>query len=303
MNRTAWALFVALSVLWGIPYLLIRVAVVDLDPSVVVFGRTAIGGLLLLPLALLRKELGVALRHWRPLLAYTFVEIIAPWWLLSYAETRLDSSTSGLLVAGVPLVVAIILVITGRDRFGLRRGLGLVIGFAGVAVLIGTGIDLSDGWAVAAAIGTVICYAFGIYMIGHVITDLPAMGAITASLLIAATFYLPLTIWRAPTVISAPAGWSVVALGVLSTALGFIFMFRLTAIAGPSRTSVVTYINPAVAILLGVLLLDEPLTIGLALGFPLIILGAVLATREAPPRRTAVEPPGRGDEQPAPGTS
>lgn len=278
MSRTAWAMFVALALLWGVPYLLIRVAVAEVDPAVVVFGRTAIGGLLLLPFAVLRKEFRAALRHWRLVLLYTIVEIVVPWWLLSYAEIRLDSSTAGLLVAGVPLVVAVVLMATGNDRFGLRRGLGLIIGFAGVAVLIGTDIDLSDGLAVAAAIGTVICYAFGIYMIGHVLSDLPEMGVITVSLLIAALIYLPLTIWRAPAHLSAQAGWSIVALGVLSTALAFIFMFRLTALAGPSRTSVVTYINPAVAILLGVLVLGEPLTIGLLLGFPFIILGAVMAT-------------------------
>lgn len=286
MSRSAWALFAALSLLWGIPYLLIRVAVAEVDPAVVVFGRTAIGGLLLLPLALMRRELGVVLRHWRIVLLYAFVEIIVPWWLLSYAGTRLDSSTSGLLIAGVPLAAAIVLVVLRVDSFGLWRALGLLIGFAGVAVLIGVDVDLSDGWAVAAAIGTVICYAFGLYMIGHVLPGLPSMGVIVVSLLMAALFYLPVTIWQAPTRISAAAGWSLVGLGVLSTALAFICMFRLTALAGPSRTSVVTYINPAVAIILGVVILSEPLTMGLIVGFPLIIVGAILATSRQSPGPT-----------------
>ena len=169
MSRRGWALFIALSLLWGIPYLLIRVAVRDLDPVVVAFGRTALGGLLLLPVALYRRELVAALKRWKHVLLYTTVEIIGPWWLLSYAETKLTSSTSGLLVAMVPLVAAVILVVAGHDRFGLTRALGLVIGFGGVAVLVGTDLDLSHTWPVIATVFTVIGYAFGAYMMGHLV--------------------------------------------------------------------------------------------------------------------------------------
>lgn len=281
MSRRGWTLFLALSLLWGIPYLLIRVAVADLNPVVVAFGRTALGGLLLLPIALHRREMAAVLRRWRPVLLYTACEIIGPWWLLSYAETKLDSSTSGLLVAMVPLVTAVILVAAGRDRFGLKRALGLLIGFGGVAVLVGVDLDLSDGWAVAAAIGCVVGYAFGAYMMGHLVNDIPPYGVITFSLLGAAIVYLPFAIWLAPasmTAVPAPALWSVLGLAVLPTAVAFVVMFRLVAEAGASRATVVTYINPAVAIVLGVLVLSEPLTIGLAVGFPLVVLGAVLAT-------------------------
>lgn len=287
VSRRAWAMFVALSLLWGIPYLLIRVAVQDFNPVVVAFGRTALGGLLLLPVAIFRRELGAVLRRWKHVLLYTACEIIGPWWLLSYAETRLDSSTSGLLVSMVPLVVAVILIVKGRDRFGLRRGMGLVMGFGGVAVLVAADIDLSDGWAVGAAMLTVIGYSFGAYMMGHLVHDIPPYGVITASLLIAATVYLPFAIWLAPAHITAAAGWSVVSLAVLPTATAFVIMFRLVAEAGASRASVVTYINPAVAIVLGVLVLSEPMTIGLAVGFPLIILGAVLATSRSKPTRSS----------------
>lgn len=283
MSRRGWALFVALSLLWGIPYLLIRVAVRDFDPVVVAFGRTALGGLLLLPVALYRREMAAAFRRWKHVLLYTTCEIIIPWWLLSYAETRLDSSTSGLLVAMVPLVAAVILMIAGRDRFGLRRGIGLVVGFAGVAVLVGADLDLSDGWAVAAAVGTVIGYSFGAYMMGHLVHDLPPYGVITASLLISAAAYLPFAIWLAPAHVTAAAGWSVVALAVLPTATAFVAMFALVAEAGAARATVVTYVNPAVAIVLGVLVLAEPLTVGLAVGFPLIIVGALLATSRSKP--------------------
>jgi drug/metabolite transporter (DMT)-like permease len=287
VSRRGCALFVALSVLWGIPYLLIRVAVQDVNPVVVAFGRTALGGLLLLPVALFRRELGAALRRWKHVLLYTACEIIGPWWLLSFAETRLDSSTSGLLVAMVPLLVAIILIATGHDRFGLRRGLGLLIGFGGVAVLVGADLDLSDGWAVGAAGLTVVGYSFGAYMMGHLVHDIPPYGVVTASLLISAVFYLPFAIWLAPAHLTAAAGWSILGLAVLPTATAFVLMFRLVAEAGASRASVVTYINPAVAIVLGVLVLSEPMTVGLAVGFPLIIVGALLATARSKPAAPA----------------
>lgn len=280
MSRRAWVLFIALSLLWGIPYLLIRIAVADVDPVVVAFGRTALGGLLLLPIALYRRELGAALRRWKHVLLYTACEIIGPWWMLSYAETRLDSSTAGLLVAMVPLMTAVILIASGHDRFGLKRAVGLVVGFGGVAVLVGVDLDLSDGWAIAAALGTVIGYAFGAYMMGHLVNDIPPYGVITFSLLGSAIVYLPFALWLAPPgmTISAAAGWSIVALAVLPTTVAFVVMFALVAEAGAGRATVVTYVNPAVAIVLGVLILSEPLTIGLAIGFPLVILGAILAT-------------------------
>lgn len=286
MSRRAWVLFIALSLLWGIPYLLIRVAVRDLDPVVVAFGRTALGGLLLLPVALYRKELVPALKRWKHVLLYTVCEIVIPWWLLSYAETKLDSSTAGLLVAMVPLVAAVILVAAGHDRFGPKRALGLAIGFGGVAALVGTDMDFSHAWAVIAAIVCVIGYAVGAYMMGHLVHDVPPYGVITVSLLASAAVYLPFAIWLAPAHLTAAAGWSVVALAVLPTVTAFVAMFALVAEAGTSRATVVTYINPAVAIVLGVLILHEPVTVGLMIGFPLVILGAILATS----RGTAAAP-------------
>lgn len=295
MSRRGWILFIALSLLWGIPYLLIRIAVRDLDPVVVAFGRTALGGLLLLPIALYRRELGAAFKRWKHVLLYTTVEIIGPWWLLSYAETKLTSSTSGLLVAMVPLVAAVILVAAGHDRFGFKRAIGLLIGFGGVAVLVGTDLDLSHAWPVVAAVFTVIGYAFGAYMMGHLVHDVPPYGVITASLLISAVFYLPFAIWLAPDHVTASAGWSVVALAVLPTAMAFVAMFALVAEAGTSRATVVTYINPAVAIVLGVVILSEPMTVGLIIGFPLVIIGAILATsrsRGSAGKAASLEPPG-----------
>ena len=278
MSRRGWVLFVALSVLWGIPYLMIRVAVEVYDPVVVAFGRTFIGGLLLLPIALARHQLAPVLRRWRSLLLYTLVEIVGPWWLLGHAETRLDSSTAGLLVAMVPLLTAVILVATGRERFGARRIAGLVIGFGGVAALVGIDLDVHDAGAVLAVVGTVVGYSFGAYMMAHLLGDLPPLGVVSGSLLLSATIYLPFAVWLRPDHVTAPATWSVVGLAVLCTAVAFLAIFALIAEAGPGRATVITYVNPAVAIVLGIAVLGEPMTVGVAIGFPLVIVGALLAT-------------------------
>lgn len=290
MSRRGWLLFGALGLLWGIPYLMIRVAVEVFDPVVVAFARTFLGALLLLPIALYRRQLTPVLRRWRALLLYTVVEIVGPWWLLGHAETRLDSSTAGLLVAMVPLLAAVILVVSGRDRFDLRRVAGLLIGFGGVAALVGIDLDLHDLGAVGSVVLTAIGYAFGAYIIGHLLDDLPPLGVVSASLMLSAVIYLPFAIWLRPTHVTAPAVWSVIGLAVLCTAVAFLCIFALIAEAGPGRATVITYINPAVAIVLGVLVLNEPMTIGMAIGFPLVIVGAVLATSRSRGRQAQSGP-------------
>jgi len=278
VTRRGWVLFIALSVIWGVPYLMIRVAVTDLSPVVVAGGRTTLGALLLLPLALFRHELGPAFRRWGVLLVYTTVEIIGPWLLLGMAETRLNSSTTGLLIAVVPLIAAVLVTALGDDRLDRRRIVGLLIGFAGVAALVGLDIRVDDllsaGFVFLAAVG----YAIGPIIINRRLSDLPAIGVVTASLIVASVVYLPFVIWRFPDRVPADAAWSMVGLGVICTTVAFLVFFALIAEAGPARATVITYINPAVAILLGVLVLNEPFTVGTAIGFPLVIVGSILAT-------------------------
>ncbi len=291
MTRRGWILFAALSLIWGVPYLLIKIAVVDIDPLVVAFGRTLIASTLLLPLALRRRALLPVFRRGKVLLVYTVVEISGPWLFLGHAETILNSSTAGLLIAVVPLMAAIILTAMGRDQLDARRIAGLVIGFAGVACLVGLDIQFDDLLAVGAIMLTAIGYAVGPIIINRKLADLPAMGVVTASLIVATLLYAPFSVWLWPDTITAPAAWSIVGLAVVCTAVAFLVFFALIAEAGPARATVITYINPAVAITLGVLLLDEPFTKGMAIGFPLVILGSVLATSRARTRAPADVPP------------
>jgi len=284
VTRRGWLLFATLSVFWGIPYLFIRIAVSELDPVVVAFGRTALGALVLLPFALRSDALRPLLTRWRWLLLYTGVEIVGPWVLIGHAETRLNSSTTGLLIAMVPIVAAIVLTVTGHDRLGPRRVTGLLLGLAGVALLVGLDIQVDDFAAVLQILGVVVGYAIGPIIIDRKLADLPSIGVITASLIIAAVVYTPFTVVLRPSAVSGVAIGSVVVLAVVCTAGAFMVMFALIAEAGPARMTLITYVNPAVAVLLGALILDEPITTGLVIGFPLIILGSILGTwRSAPP--------------------
>jgi len=271
-------MFLALGLIWGIPYLLIRIAVSDVPPVFVAFARTCIGALLLLPIAMARGEVRPALRHWRPLLAFTLVEISGPWWLLGYAETRINSSTAGLLIATVPVITAGLLALSGREMLNGRRALGLAIGLGGAVALLGLDIDLSHGWAVSAAMATAVGYALGSIVISRFLTEVAPLGVIAVSLAVAALLYVPFVIPVWPSRITPEAAGSALVLGVVCTALAFQLFFSLIKEAGPTRATVITYLNPAVALLLGVLLLNEPLTPGMLVGFALVLLGSFLAT-------------------------
>jgi drug/metabolite transporter (DMT)-like permease len=283
MSKRGWLLFIALGFLWGMPYLLIRIAVGEIDPLVVAGSRTVLGSLLLAPLALSRSALAPAFRQWKWLLAFTLIEISLPWWMLGHAETRLNSSTAGLLIAVVPLFAALIITRLGHEKLEPRRLFGLGLGFAGVALLVGLDIHLDDFYAVGATILVALCYAIGPIIIDRKLKDVPAIGVITGSLILASVIYLPFAPFLLPEKVSVAAVSSVVGLGVLCTAAAFIVFFALIAEVGPARATVITYVNPAVAILLGALVLDEPLTTGMAFGFPLVILGSFLGTMKSRP--------------------
>ena len=278
MTNRGWALFLALGLIWGMPYLLIRIAVAEIDPLVVAFGRTLIGALLLLPVAIYRKALAPAFRPWLALVAFTLVEISGPWLLIGHAETRLNSSTTGLLIAMVPLMAAVIVAWLGHERLDGRRLAGLVIGFAGVAALVGLDVHISDFAAVGAIALASLGYAVGPIIIDRKLRGVPPLGVIAGSLLIATALYAPFAVFLWPAHASAAAVASVAGLGVICTAAAFLIFFALIAEAGPARATVIAYVNPLVAIVLGVIFLAEPLTLGMAIGFPMVIVGSILGT-------------------------
>ena len=293
VSRRGWALFIAMCLIWGIPYLLIKVAVSDISPVTLVFFRTVIGALILVPIALVRGNLAPALPHWRWIVLYSAVEVALPWFLVSDAELRLSSSLTALLIAATPFVGVVLGRLTGSDdRFDARRLFGLIVGFVGVAVLVGFNVSVKDLGA-AGEIGLVaICYAVGPLIISRKLADAPPIGVVAMSLVLPAIVYAPLGLTHLPSAIPPPHVLLAIGLlGVVCTAIAFLLFFALIAEVGPVRATVITYVNPAVALALGVALLGEPLTIGAGVGFALILTGLFLATRRAKRASAPVERP------------
>lgn len=279
MSRRGWVLFLAMGVIWGIPYLLIKVAVEEFPPAALVLARTMLAAALLVPIAAINGHLRPLLPYWRPMLAYTVIEICIPWLLLGYAEQRLSSSLTGLLVAAVPLVGAVLVRVTGQERLQRRRVVGLLVGFAGVASLVGFDVDAANLGSVLAILGVAFCYALGPLILSRHLSGLPGLGVVAASLALTAVIYLPFggSQWPAGP-ISVQAWLAVISLAVVCTAVAFLVFFQLVAEVGPARSTVITYVNPAVALLLGVIVLDESFTVATVVGFGLILVGSVLST-------------------------
>jgi drug/metabolite transporter (DMT)-like permease len=265
-----------MCVIWGIPYLLIRVAVRDLDPALLVFLRTTIAAAVLLPIAIARKELRPVLARWRPLVVFAAIEIAIPWLLLGSAERRLSSSFSGLMIAVVPLVGALI----ARERLGGWSVAGLVLGFGGVVALVGLDLSGTSALGLIEISGVILGYALGPIVLSRHLRDMPAMGVIAASLVVTMVVYAPVAAFDIPSKMPpAKVILSVITLALVCTALAFIVFFALIAEVGPVRATVITYVNPAVAAALGVGLLNEKFTAGMGIGFAMILGGSVLAAR------------------------
>jgi len=285
LSRKGWLLFAALCIIWGIPYLLIRVAVREVSPATLVFLRTAPAALLLVPFAARRGQLRPLLGRWKWVLAYTVAELCVPWLLLSRAEQHLSSSLSGLLIAAVPLLGAVLYRFSSaHEPLGPRRLAGLFVGFGGVAALVGIDVGHVDMAAVAEVGVVVLGYTLGPFIISRRLADLPNLGVISASLVITAVGYAPVALTHLPTHLSWDVGASVTGLTLVCTALAFVLFFELILEVGPARSTVITYINPAVAVLLGVTVLGEPFTVGMTVGLPLVLAGMVLATSPSPKR-------------------
>ncbi|MGO9308778.1 MAG: DMT family transporter [Spirochaetia bacterium] len=281
MPRRSFVLFAAMCVIWGIPYLLIRVAVAEISPATLVFARTAIGALILVPIVAGRGGLRGIKRKWIPLLAFAAVEIAGPWLFLSRAEQHISSSLAGLLVSSVPLVgVALAPLFGNRDRMGPLGVTGLAVGVVGVAAIVGLDFHASDAMAFVQMALVVVGYAVGPAIVGRFLKGVPSVTVTGLSLAACAVAYAPWAAAQWPQVM--PGAWvlaSVAVLAVVCTALAFLVFFELIAAIGPVRATVITYVNPAVAALLGVVVLRERFTLGMAIGFVLVLAGSILATR------------------------
>lgn len=302
VSARAWGLYALMAVLWGIPYLFIKEAVDSFSPAAIVAGRTLLGAAVLLPIALHRRALRPALKLWPWVLAFGAIEMAGPFFLLSHAEQTLPSGLTGLLVATVPLFAAGIALARGdRTMLSPARALGLAVGFAGVVVIVaGPGLSVADPATALAAVGEVLLvallYATAPFIVATKLAHVPSLGTITLSLLAVGVAYLPFALLTQHEVPTVRSGVSLAALGIFCTALAFLGFFALIGEVGPARAPLFTYVNPIVAILLGVLVLGESLSLGLLVGFPLVIVGCWLAATGGRLRPRAGA---RGDDLPA----
>ena len=283
MSRRGLALFILLSALWGLPYLLIKVAVAEVSVPFIVFARSALGAAVLLPFALRGVGFAATRAHWRPILAFAAIEMIIPQGLIVHGELHVSSSMAGLLVAATPIIaVALHRLRRDHERLGAGRLCGLLFGLAGVATLALPALD-GDFVSVLEVLLAAACYAMGSMIAARWLSDVPSIPMTTACLAVAALTYLvpALGHWP-PAWPSTQASLAIVALGIACTAVAFAAFFLLIREVGPERAVVITYVSPAVAVTAGVVLLGEPLDGRILVAFALILCGSWLATSRGP---------------------
>ena len=283
MSRKSLFYFLLVGFLWGIPYLLMKVAVEEIPPSAIVAGRTLIGAAILIPVALYRKTFKGAVLGFKFVAFYALLEMIGPWILISTAQKKIDSGLAGLLISTVPIFAAIITSMRGDHTvWQFRRMFGIVVGFIGLIAVVG--LESFSGNSHPASIAMMILAAMGYsYAIIMVTTNLPLVDGIAINglaMAITSIFWAPLAIAQWPSQVTLKPALSLIALGVLCTALAFLVFFKLLVEIGPARGSLVTYLNTSVAVVLGVIVLNEPITIGLIIGLPLVLIGSYLASKK-----------------------
>jgi drug/metabolite transporter (DMT)-like permease len=285
MSRRAYFHFAVSGLFWGIPYLLMKVAVEDIAPAVIVCGRVLIGAAILIPIAIHQKVLMDAIRGWRFVLPYAIFEMMIPWILITNAEKKISSGLAGLLVATVPIWSTIFASMNGdKTVWHSKRLVGIAVGFAGLVGLVGyeSIFGETDIISILMILVAAISYSFAVNMISMKLPDVSGIAINGMAMFITAIAYSPLMIlqWPAANTVSPEAILSLAALGVFCTALAFISFFIVMKEIGPARASIGTYVNTAVAVVLGVLILSEPLTLGIIIGLPLVMIGSFLASRK-----------------------
>lgn len=286
MSTKSWLAFAALGLIWGIPYFLIKVAVQEVSPFVLAWARLTVGALILLPIAWQRGALRGILAHGAALFAFAVLEFVIPFSAISYGERWISSSTAGILMAMVPIAVVLLSRFFAlNEPLGARRLLGLLVGFAGVIALVGLGpIEGLRGWeGVGCMLLATMGYALGPLIVQRYLKELSPIAPVAVSIAMASLVLLIPALATFPTAVpSTQVLASLAALGAICTALAMLLMFYLINSAGASRATLITYVNPAVAALLGVGILHESLGIGGLLAFALILLGTWLSTRRSP---------------------
>jgi drug/metabolite transporter (DMT)-like permease len=280
-------MFLIAGTAWGMPYLFIKIAVEDFSTWTIVFVRVVIGAAVLIPIAIKRDVWKPALKAWPWVLAYAVLEMVVPWFLITEAERVINSGLAGLLVATVPFFGLLIGILYQKDKSLMhpKTLIGLVVGFGGVILLVG--IDALNGNTslphVFMIIGAAALYAIAPVVVSTKIPNVSAVAVNGMAMAIVAVVYaIPAAISLPKEIASEPhiESWlALIGLGVICSAVAFVAFFALMKEIGNSRATLVTYMNMAVAVLLGILILAEPITAGILIGFPLVLIGSYFASR------------------------
>ncbi len=286
MARRDLGLLVALSAIWGSSFLFIKVGVEELEPAVVVFGRLFVGALVLVPVVAARGGVSGLRAMLVPILVLGALNNALPYWLLSFAETRIDSGLAAVIQAAAPIFTVLLAIrIDPSQRVTGLRLLGVALGFVGVALLVGLqeGGELLGALAV---VGTALCYAVSVLYAGRAIRSFSPLDVSVGQLSVGALLTLPAALLQWPAdAPSAKVVGAVLVLGVFGTGIAYLLYFALIVRAGASRAILVTYLVPAFALVYGWLILDEPVTAAALAGLGLILGGTALATGARTTRR------------------
>ena len=279
MHRRDQALLLALAAIWGASFLFIKLGVEEVEPAVVVLGRIAVGFGVLVPFVLARGVRLDVRAMWVPFLVLGTLNNAVPYWLLAFAETRIDSGLAAVIQAAAPILTVVLA--TRIDPSQRVRGLRLVgvgVGFVGVALLVG----VQEGGQLVAALavlGTATCYALSALYAGRAVRTFRPLEVAVGQLGVGLLLALPLGLAQLPSEAPpAKAVAAIVALGALSTGVAYLLYFTLIARAGASRAILVTYLVPAFALVYGTVFLDEAVTVSALAGLVLILGGTALGT-------------------------
>jgi drug/metabolite transporter (DMT)-like permease len=273
-----------MAVIWGLPYLLIRIAVRQVDPGLLVWLRTLPAALLLAPVVTSQRQWPALLRNLKWITIFGVVEFGVPWFLMATAEQHITSSLTSLLICAVPLLSVVAQrVRRTEEHIEPRRYVGLGVGALGVAFLVG--LDLGGGTLTWIAMMMLVCvgYTLGPIILATKLSHVAGPTIVFGATSLVALAWTPWALTHWPAHISVET-WSCVAvLSVVCTAGAFLTFFELVKEVGSTRAVVVTYFNTAIAVVLGITGLNEPLTTGILVGFPLVIIGCVVATSRPKP--------------------
>ena len=288
MSRRAIFLFLAVGVAWGIPYYFIAVANESFSTPSIVWLRVTIGAAILLPIVIYRGDLRETLRNWRGVLLFATLEMVGPWYFITEAERTTASSLAGLMMTTIPFIAAFITGTFLGDRAARHPATvaGLVIGFLGVFSLVG--IDALSGAIEIVPVSmlavSAICYAIAPIVAGRAMPNVSGLSLSAVALAMVSIIYAPFAMFSVPADIAKGpdlSGWiSIVVLGAVSSAIAFVLFFELITHVGPRRATLITYLNLMVASVLGIVFLNEPLTTGILIGLPLVVVGSYLAGRD-----------------------